>query len=823
MRTVFFASLRTHVRRYVAAVLAVLVSVAFVVVIGVLTAGARAGLMEKDGAPYRGADYVVDADPDQPSRGPTCCPGTLDTSAAIALVERLGDNASGLGRVLLPAHGEGGVPLGAGDRRGETTVGPIAASEEMRWQKLVSGRFPAGKGEALVHVWDADAWEVAVGDRIRIGEGAAATDLDVVGLVESPSTWTQASVYVTWPQYLQWRDQPTFNVGSVAVRGDVGQLPEGARVQPAEEYVTEGLTALDNGTDAFALMLLVFAGVALFVSTLVIANTFSILFAQRLRDFALLRCVGATRRQVVGSVRREAAAVGVLASLTGTLVGVGLGYGLIALINTLAPTTPMGAPALPAPWLLGGFAVGLVVTMVASWLPTRRVVRVSPLEALRPAAAVDVHTATGRVRLAFATLLLVTGLALLGMAMVQASRVLMVAGGGSVFTGVLLFGPVLVPRLVRVTGALLGPVGHIATENAVRNPRRTATTTAALLVGVTLTTAVLTGMATWRAALDEHRDTRLPIDAALTSLGTPITTDLLDRVRRTPGVEQAIAVDGAVARITGWDAPIPVLTAPAVAQVARDGGAFAQVEPGTIRLDHEAFRSDRKELSIQPSGRVTVRVGDRQAELRVVFLDGWGQAGVVAPETLAQLTDAPEPHVIWVRAAPGVDSIQLVDDLDRLADAAGAKVEDHLQVRAAGNRQLDILTWSVLGLLGISVAIALIGIANTLGLSVLERAREHALLRTLGLTRGQLRRMLAAEAVLLSVVATLLGTVIGVGFAWVAYEAVVKRALDQATMQIPWLSLGVVVLIAALAGLLAAVLPARRATRVTPAAGLSLD
>jgi putative ABC transport system permease protein len=824
MRTVFRASLRTHVRRYVAAGIAIIVSVAFVVVIGVLTAGARAGFMESDGAPYRGADYVVDADP--AARGDlTGRPydDVLQTSAAIALVERLGDNASGLGRVMLPAQTGNGRPLGVADIRGETTVGPIAAAEDLRWQKLVSGRFPAGPGEAVMHVWDANSQNIAIGDRIRVGEGSTVADLEIVGLVESPTTWTQASVYVTWPQYLLWRDQPTFHTGSVAVRGEVGPVPPGMRVEPAEAYVTESLTTLNHGTDTTALMLLVFAAVALFVSALVIANTFSILFAQRMRDFALLRCVGATRRQVVGSVRREAAAVGVLASLAGTLVGVGLGYGLIALINALAPRTPMGAPALPVIWLLGGFAVGLLVTMVASWLPTRGVVRVSPLAALRPPAALDAHTATGRVRLTLAVLLLVTGLALLGMATIQGSRVLMVAGGASVFTGVLLLGPVLVPRLIRVAGALLGPGGRLATENAVRNPRRTATTTAALLVGVTLTTAVLTGMATWRAAMDEHRDTRMPIDVALSSVDNPVTTDLLDQVRRTPGVEQAIAVQGIVAQVTGWDAPIPVLTAPDAAQVARDGGAFARVPPGTIVLDKEAFLSPHTELSVKLGDPVTVRVGDRRVELRVILLGGWGKAGMVAPEAMAQLTDAPEPHVIWARASAGVDPIQLVDDLDGLADAAGAEVEDHLQVRAAGNRQLDVLTWSVLGLLGVSVAIALIGIGNTLGLSALERAREHAMLRALGLTRRQLRRMLAAEAVLLSVVATLLGTTIGVGFAWVAYEAVVKRALTHATMQIPWPSLGAVVLIAALAGLLASVLPARRAARVTPAAGLSLD
>jgi putative ABC transport system permease protein len=819
MRTVFLAALRTHTRRYVAAAIAVIVSVAFVVVIGVLTSGARAGFMENAGAPYRGADHVVDAPEGGPSRGPSCCPGTLDPSDAIELVDRLGANASGLGRVLLPARAGGGAPLGSGDVRGGTAAAPIAAGEELRWQELVSGRFPAREGEAVVHVWDARAWEVAIGDRIRLGDGATAAELDVVGLVESPSTWTQASVYVTWRQYLRWRDQPTFHVGSVAVRGEVGPLPEGMAARPVDEYVAESLARLNNGTDAFAVMLLVFAGVALAVSALVIANTFSILFAQRLRDFALLGCVGATPRQVLASVRREAAAIGALASLTGTAVGVGLGYGLLPLVNTLAPTTPMAVPAPPVPWLLGGFAVGLLVTMAASWLPTRQVVRVSPLAALRPQAAVDVHTAAGRARLVLAALLLGTGLALLGAAMAADSAVLMLAGGASVFTGVLLFGPVLVPRLVRAVGALLGPAGRLATENAVRNPQRTAATTASLLVGVTLTTAVLTGMATWRAGVEEVRDRHHPIDAALTSLDEPVTSDLLDRVRRTPGVEQAMAVDGAVARISGFDVPLPVVTAPTAAQVARDGGAFARAEPGTIRLDLDAF----VDPGIRPGDRVTVRVGDRRAQLRVISLSGWGRAGVVAPETLAQLTDAPAPRVIWLRASPDVDPLELVDDLDGLADAAGATVEDRLQAQAAANRELDILTWSVLGLIGISVAIALIGIANALGLSVLERVREHALLRALGLTRRQLRRMLAAEAVLLSVVATLLGTVIGVGFAWVGHETVVERALTRATLHIPWPSLGAVVLIAALAGLLAAVLPARRAARATPAAGLSLD
>ncbi|TXK40051.1 ABC transporter permease [Nonomuraea sp. C10] len=800
MRAVFLASLRTYSRRYVAAAVAVTVAVAFVVVVGMLSSGARSGLMDGLGAPYRNAEHVV-----SPEGWPS---SELDPEAVIAFTERHGENASAIGRATLPAH--------AGSRKlsDTTTVGPIATSQVWRWQELSSGRFPARTGEAAVDVYAALAEDLAVGDRITIGVGAAAADVQVVGLVESPSPPAQASMYVTWPQLLLWRDH--LHLGSVAVRGEVGPLPEGAKALSPEAFTAERLTHVQNRVDSLSVMLLLFAGIALFVSILVIANTFSILFARRLRDFALLRCVGATRRQVVRSVRREAAVVGVLASLTGTLVGVGLGHGLIALIDALASAVPMGAAELPVPWLLGGFAVGLAVTMVASWLPTRRVIRVSPLAALRPDAGVDARTRTGLARPA---LLLVIGLALLGVAMDRSSTALMLAGGGSVFAGVLLSGPVLVPRLVRIAGAPLGPTVRLAAENAAHHPRRTATTTASLLVGVTLTSAVLTGMATWRTSLNEQIGRDHPIDITLTSPKGPLTTDLLTRIRRTPGVERAIPVYGAVAQVAGLHDPIPVVTAPTAGQVARDGGVFARVEPGKIRIDFDAFG---KGLTPRPGDRVTVRAGDRRIQLQVAVGTGWGPAGVVAPETLATLTDAPEPRAVWIRASTGADPARLGADLDELSDPVGATIENGLRTWESLDQQLQIYTWSALGLLGIAIVIALIGIANTLGLSVLERAREHAMLRALGLTRGQLRRMLAAEAVLLSLVATVLGTVLGVGFAWVACETIVKPALRDATMHIPWLSLGVVVLIAALAGLLAAVLPARRAARVSPVAGLSL-
>lgn len=840
MRTVLLQSLRRHLRRYVAAAIAVVVAVAFVVAVGVLTAGARTGITAGAGAQFAGADHVV---------------RDLGTQNAITYAAQHGDDVAVLGSATLPLR------AGAEQAPGKF-VGNIAAAPRLRWQTLDSGRFPERTGEAVVDVWTAQDMEISLGDEITLGAGSTAVDLRVVGIVAASANMGQAGVYVTFEQLLHWRDDETLLLDRAVVIGDTGPLPDGATAVTPEEHVAESMALHTNNVNTLSLLLLVFAGIALFVSVLVIANTFSILFAQRVRDFALLRCVGATRRQVMGSVRREAAVVGVLASLVGVAVGAGLGYGLIALVGALTRQSLLAAPAqVPGWWLLGGFAVGLVATAVASWLPTRRVVRVSPLAALRPNGAVDVRSGAGRTRVVLGALLLAGGVALLTVAAVQDSTVSMVAGGGTLFAGVLLLGPLVVPRVVRVVGALLGPGGRLATENAVRNPRRTATTTASLLVGVTLTTAVLTGLATTRASVDANHGTAHPLDVALTSWTGPLDPDVLDRVRATPGVGEAIAVDGvlvdlagaegagsgeadiagggaagtgadeAEVDVTATDRPLLLLGASDADRVARDGGAFARVEPGAVALDADVYGEEPAErlgngtdgtLTASAAGDGEQDVAASPVELRVTTGSGWGGAGIVAPETLTAL-GSPRTYAVWVRASADADPVALLADLDTLADEVGADVDNGLRAEAADNQLLGTITGATLGLLGISVVIALIGIANTLGLSVLERVREHAMLRALGLTRRQLRRMLGAEAVLLSVTATLLGTVLGVGFAWVGYETFVRAALDAATWRVPWVQLAAVVPVGALAGLLAAVLPARRAAAVTPTTALTLD
>ena len=221
--------------------------------------------------------------------------------------------------------------------------------------------------------------------------------------------------------------------------------------------------------------------------------------------------------------------------------------------------------------------------------------------------------------------------------------------------------------------------------------------------------------------------------------------------------------------------------------------------------------------------RVAVTVGDRTERLKVRFGAGWGSGALVAPGTLQRLTDEPVTMAVWLRAADDIDPDDLGGDIEALASPLDADVENGAESRAWVDLQLDVFTGAVVGLLGIAVVIALVGIANTLGLSVLERRREHALLRALGLTRRQLRATLALEAVLLSAVAAVLGTTLGASFAWVAVQAMVQPAIDNAELVLPLGQLGLVVAVSAVAGLLAGVLPARRAARTAPAAGLALE
>ncbi|KRB80347.1 hypothetical protein ASE01_02350 [Nocardioides sp. Root190] len=809
MRTVLLASLRTHTRRYGAALLAIVVGVVFIVVTAALSSAVRTGLTAGLSAPYDGADAVLDQ------------PSTEDAVRLVASAPAADADAWLVGWTLQQVAHDGRVV------RSSTDIGQVPDRPDHQWQELEEGRFPAAAGEALVDVNAAKVAKLEVGDTLRIGSGPAGLDVEVVGLADSPSAFSVASVYLLWSDLSRWAD--SLYVSSVAWAGPGGggeaatairEVVPAAEVLSVDRFVQRVQTEVNQGVDVVAIIVLVFAAIALLVAVLVINNTFTILFAQRSRDFALLRCVGATRRQVVRSVRAESLVLGVLASVIGVAGGLGLGHGLVALIRSQWPGARLGEASVSAGWILAATAVGLGVTMVAAWLPTRRVLAVSPLAALRPDDSTQVRTRTGRVRIALGAAMVLAGAAGLAVAIATAAPPALVAGGATAFVGVLLLGPVLVPAMIRSAGRVaaraLGPAGRLAAGNAVRNPRRTAATAASLLIGVTLTTAVLTGMASSRTALSAEMDEQHPIDIALTGADT-IPADAVERIAAVDGVDGTTTVIGASAEVSGLD-PIPVIAAPGE---AADGVVHSPLPaPGRRQV---LLPWDVLGDGVEVGDMVTVTVGERRVRLRVAGGEGWGTAALVSNATLERLAPTARVQAVWVRAEEGADAEDLAGSLEAIAVPLDAGLENGLARRSYVDQQLDVLTGGVVGLLAISVVIALVGIANTLGLSVLERGREHALLRALGLTRRQLRRMLATEAVLLAGVATVVGTGLGTVFAWAGVQALVVPAIDGAGLVLPWAQLGLVVVAAAAAGLVAAVLPARRASRIAPAAGLAVE
>lgn len=811
MRSVLIASLRIYARRYVAAVLAVMIAVAFVVVTNGLTMATKAAISSDVAITYPAADLVV-GDDYGISDG--------DVAEVTEFARTHGDRTTVVGTARVPVRGP------HGDLGEPRIVGTVSTDPALRWQRVVDGRAPADAGEALVSASAAKADRLGVGDEVVLG-GEEGSRVRIVGTAADIG-YLGADLYVPWAGLSglpgAMPDAVSYRVGSGSV-GDrrVALADEvDAQVRSRADYVAARVVIANQGVDVLGYLLLLFAAIAGFAAVLVIANTFTILFAQRTRDLALLRCVGATRRQVVRGVRWESAVLAVASTTAGVLAGFAGAYLLAALIRALAGPERLGPVSWSPGWIVAAAIGGILATLGSAWWPTRMVVRVSPLAALRPEAPVDRRSRSGRLRIGLGVLIVVVSGALLAVAAASHAMALMLVAGMASFVGLLLLGPVIVPAMVRLAGRVLGssgPAVRIAAANAVRNPRRSAATTASLLVGVTLAAAVLTGMASARDAVDAEMDAQHPVDLVLTTADGPVAPTTVRRVDQTPGVEAAVPVPGLSATTAGGEGLTVLAPSAGDRRMGRDA-SVTRARPGEVLVPLEVATA----LDTDPGRRLPLTVAGRTTTLKVRLVDAeWGDAVIVAPATLARLGGVPGDRAVWARAEPGTDAHEIGGELGAVAHDAGLDLVNSLTQRSSVTRQLDVLVWSVLGLLGVGVCIALVGIGSTVGLSVLERGREHALLRALGLTRRQLRRMLAAEGFLLSLVAGLLGTVVGATYGWVGVLTVVRGVVPDAPLVLPWGQLLGVLAVAAVAGLLACVLPARRAARVTPAAGLTLD
>ncbi|GAB5077289.1 ABC transporter permease [Arthrobacter sp. AD-310] len=848
MLRVALSQFQSHSRRFIAVGLAVMLSVAFLSTTLMVGASSRASLGASLGEAYSKAGLI--ATPDR---------GTFN-EAALAAVRGVPGVTEAYGR--LQAYAEftaGGQEVFAQARN--------LAPETLETAVIADGALPGNADGVAVDSATAGRYGLHVGDALslRAPDGGSTMAMTVTGILRGshdPFASALPQLLAGTPAVsalLAAGQAPGAGPGAAdgfasiqlaLARGtDAAAAKEsalaalsgsgtGAQVKTADEQVTAQVALMTGGQDELTIILLAFAGIALLVSGLVVSNTFAVLVAQRTRELALLRCLGAARSQVRNSVLAEALVVGLVSSAAGVLAAVGLMAALIGWAGT-QPDMAFATMAVPPSSIVAGLAVGTVLTVTAAMVPARAATAVAPLAALRPADDAVIGNRRGRVRLVLGLVALTLGVPLLAFGAASVMLVVAFAGGVLSFIGVLLCATLFVPRLVGLAGRLAAPAGvpgKLAALNAVRNPARTSVTAAALLIGVTLVALMMTGAATSRQAFDDALAESYPVDMAVT--GDALTVVQRDAAARVDGVADAalLPVAGRVVQ-QGVENPVYALDAAEAGRLLHDSSLV--LEPGRIYLP-EGARAGRVEVT-GAAGPVTLEaVVLRTRNIpALVSTDTAHQSGLLghtrsgtgpgnAGADNAGVDNAGAGNAVWLRLADAPDGGQLSGD--RIKDiqsavatatgVASGAVSGAAIERVTFNEVIDVLLLVVTGLLGVAVLIALIGVANTLSLSVLERTRENSLLRALGLTKNQLRGMLALEAALVAGIAALLGAVLGSLYGWLGARSALG-SLAVVTPAIPWLQLAGVLAVAVVAGLLASVFPARRAARLSPVAGLA--
>lgn len=823
MLTLTIASLRRHGRRYVAAAVAVVLGVGFLAATLAITSAAKKGVGDALVAQYSKADVIVRAASTdvRPSDVGTV---TRLTSVAAATVS---DQA------WYAATWPGA------DETSQVEVGEIAGPESLRWQRLHSGRFPEGQNEIVLDADLASEHGLQPGDRVDLAAGTRPTRFDIVGLTEpvkgvrfGPVMYVQDRPSLGWgidraaPELLLGaRDGASPDQLAADVRG-LGLDVHVMTTDDAREQVTSSMT---NDVDLIGLMLTAFAAVAMFVAALVIANTFAIVVAQRSRDLALLRCVGGSRRQVLGSVVGESIVLGLVTAVIGTAVGIGSAALLIVILNETALPVPMSLVRPSTAQVLIPVLAGFVVTVLAGIGPALRARRMSPLAALRPELGVPVRTRAGALRLAIGAALSLIGLSGLFAGMQASSLRIGIAAGAIGFVGVLVLSPFFVPSLIRAVGAVRrllphavggGVPANLAVANAVRNPRRTAATTSALLVGVTLISMLTVGAASLSASATRAIDRNHPVDLTV-SAPNGLSASTIDQVGSVDGVESAVELRGFQAEVSAEPVQVAALHA-ADLGVIRDAELRATVESGTALVPANRF-----DLLPSGSGRLEVHAGGAVVTVPAT-MTSIDAGPVVIPEAdLERLGTDRRAWGLWLRIDDDADPQSVTNAIDDAIASSpeadqGVEVQGGYVERSGLDQALDVMLMISTGLLALAVVIALFGVSNTLSLSVVERIRENALLRALGLTRTQQRLMLAAEAALMALVATVVGVLLGIGFGWAATVTVIgKVSSHPALLDVPWQRLTLVAVVAVSAGLAASILPGRRAARTPPASVLT--
>ncbi len=713
-----------------------------------------------------------------------------------------------------------------------------------------SSRPPAAAHEVVMDLGTAKADHFKIGDTVTVSFNNAKVPKDsfrIVGVAkfgdaDRPAGATVALFTLAEAQRVNGTPDQLDGI-SVAAKPGVGQAELVGQIKSAidqrdvqvitgAKLIKEQQNQIEQNLGFFTTFLLIFAIIALFVGSFIIVNTFSIVIAQRTRELALLRALGASGRQVRISVLGEALLVGAVSSVIGVGLGLALAIGLRAVMGAFGFEVPTSDLVVKPSTFVISIVLGVVVTFAAALLPARRAARIAPMAALRDSAVESRQL--GR-RTTIGVVIAVLGAVLLLIGLFGTSNIQLVgAGVFGLFIGVALLGPVIARPVGRALGWPLprwrGMPGQLARENAVRNPRRTASTAAALMIGVALVGLITIFASSLKLSISGQIDQAFRGDLVVVGdagPGASFSPAMAERIAKVPGVAVANPLRFGAFEVNG-SGQFLLASRPGeldrVFDLAPKQGDLYGLQPNQIAVSKKVFDDKHWKLGQQlrtkfpEQGAAPVTIGavfgrGQREGLSDYFmsLDGYDKR-------FSQIADSQ----VYIALDHGTSIKDVRPKIEAIAKQfPGAKVNDVSGLKAQFETQIDQILGLVFALLFLAIFIALLGIMNTLLLSIVERTREIGLLRAVGMSRKQVRTSVRWESIIVAVFGALLGLVLGIFFGWAMVTALHDQGFTQ--LSIPGVQLVIVVVLAALAGVLAAAYPARRASRFDVLAAISTE
>lgn len=714
---------------------------------------------------------------------------------------------------------------------------------------IIEGSAPAGVGEVLVNGNGAERYGIRLGEKLIAVDKDGRHPYTVVGFYEDELVQETSlrfamgeETYVDY--YTDGTTLPAVTVDAVDGVGDQelvdklhAQFPE-LRVETGQALAAETSEQIRDALSFVSYFLIAFGLVGLLVGTFLIANTFSMIVAQRTKEFALLRALGASRGQITRSVSLESLVVG----LIGSAIGVVAGMGMVTLIRVVMSANGMALPATGLGLSAGAVAVPLVVgtlvTVLSALAPARRAGQVRPVEAMRSSEASTPQPLKGRTVVGAVVIAAGIVAALAGMAWTDGATgrraALVGVAAFAVIAGVFLAGPAMslpvVPPMGRAIGAPFGAMGKLASTNTQRNPRRTATTAFALMLGIALVTVIGMLGASMKRSVDDIANSEVSADFVLTGpeVGSfPVPQDIPERAAEVRGVDKVVSytqapvtVDGEYGYQVGPVGVTDVLRGDPADLVALD------VVEGTTSLEGDTLIAPVDIAAVrgwQIGDTVEVAAPGMSPQVVDVTVAGLFEGSnilqnfVLSDEAVAKVA----PSGAWTILMVGVNNDGSVSD-EELRASLEEEVRSDIVVQVRSTEDMvgevgaliDQMLFILYALLSLAVVVALLGIVNTLTLSVIERRQEIGMLRAVGARRGQVRTMVFLESVQMSVFGAVLGVIVGLGLGWAFLTVLESQGLH--TIVIPWNLVATMLLGSVLMGLVAAIWPAQRAAKTPP-------